>query len=110
MLLWASRMVRTGIERAFGAALRRSLGRSVRGKLAGALVALALQSATATAMLAMSFVARGLLLATPALFLMLGADLGSAIAVQVLSLDASWLWPTLLLVGVALFLGSEERI
>jgi phosphate:Na+ symporter len=113
LLLWASRMVRTGIERAFGAALKWALSRSVssapRATLAGILIALALQSATATSMLAMSFVASGLLLATPALRLMLDADLGSALAVQVLSLDLSWLWPTLLLFGVVVFLGSEDR-
>jgi phosphate:Na+ symporter len=73
------------------------------------MVALALQSATATALLAMGFVASGLLATAPGLAIMLGADVGSALAVQVLSLDLGWLTSLLLLIGVTLFLVSEDR-
>ena len=113
LLLWAARMVRTGIERAYGAHLRRTLAYAARGRArafgAGVMVALALQSATATALLAMGFVTSGLLAAAPGLAIMLGADVGSALAVQVLSLDLGWLTSLLLLVGVTLFLASEGR-
>jgi phosphate:Na+ symporter len=113
LLLWAARMVRTGIERAYGPALRRTLAYASRGRGrafgAGVGVALALQSATATALLAMGFVAGGLLATAPGLAIMLGADVGSALAVQVLSLDLRWLSPLLLLVGVTLFLCTTER-
>lgn len=113
LLLWAARMVRTGIERAFGPALRRNMARAVGGRgrafASGLVVSLALQSATATALLAMGFVASGVMATAPALAAMLGADLGSALAVMVLSLDLSWLSPLLLLAGVILFMGSEVR-
>jgi phosphate:Na+ symporter len=113
LLLWAARMVRTGIERAYGAHLRRTLAYAARGRIrafgAGVMVALALQSATATALLAMGFVASGLLATAPGLAIMLGADVGSALAVQVLSLDLGWLTSLLLLIGVTLFLVSEDR-
>jgi phosphate:Na+ symporter len=113
LLLWASRMVRTGIERAYGAGLRRSLayaaGNRVRAFGTGVGVAVALQSATATALLAMGFVASGMLATVPALAIMLGADVGSALAVQVLSLDLRWLMPLLLLSGVVLFLCTQDR-
>lgn len=111
LLLWAARMVRTGIERAYGAHLRRTLAYAARGRTRafGVMVALALQSATATALLAMGFVASGLLATAPGLAIMLGADVGSALAVQVLSLDLGWLTSLLLLIGVTLFLVSEDR-
>ena len=113
LLLWAARMVRTGIERAYGAGLRRTLARAASGKtsaaLGGLFVALALQSAAATALVVMSFVSTGALSTIPGLAVMLGADLGSALAVQILSLDLSWLSPLLLLLGVILFLTSSER-
>ena len=113
LLLWAARMVRTGIERAYGAHLRRTLAYAARRRTrafgVGVLVALALQSATATALLAMGFVASGLLATAPGLAIMLGADVGSALAVQVLSLDLGWLTSLLLLIGVTLFLVSEDR-
>ena len=41
------------------------------------------------------------------LALLLGADLGSALVVRVLSFDLSWLVPVLILVGGALFLKFE---
>jgi len=106
-------MVRTGIERAYGPALRRHMARAVaaRGRafVSGLVVSLALQSATATALLAMGFVASGLMASAPALAVMLGADVGSALAVMVLSLDLRWLSPLLLIIGVVTFMGSGAR-
>ena len=56
LLLYAVHMVRTGMERAHGAALRRLLGEAKRGQLkaagGGAVMAVMLQSSTAVAMLA----------------------------------------------------------
>ncbi|MCB1808321.1 MAG: Na/Pi cotransporter family protein, partial [Candidatus Competibacteraceae bacterium] len=56
LLLWATRMVRTGIERAYGVYLRRLLQHAARNRLAafssGLAAATILQSATATALLA----------------------------------------------------------
>src|SRR5690606_6774015 len=89
LLLWAVRMVRTGVERSHEPTLRRILrdnrGSRLRAAGIGALVAAALQSSTAVAMLAAGFLGTGTLSLAAALTLMLGADLGSAVAVQVLS-------------------------
>jgi phosphate:Na+ symporter len=68
-----------------------------------------LQSATAVAVLAAGFAAGGLLAAGPAMALLLGADLGSALVVQVLSLDLSWLMPFLLIAGGWMFLKGTGR-
>src|SRR3546814_21040778 len=43
-----------------------------------------------------------------ALAVMLGADVGSTLVVQVLSLDVSWLSPLFLLTGVVGFLNTED--
>jgi phosphate:Na+ symporter len=113
LLLWATRMVRTGIERVFGSGLRRLLGRSTQNRLsalgAGIAITAAIQSSTATALLTASFVSARMLASTAALAVMLGADLGSTFVVQLLSFDLSWLSPALLVPGVALFLISHER-
>lgn len=113
LLLWATRMVRTGIERAFGTALRNVLGYAARNRITafgtGLGVAAALQSSTATALLAVALVSKGLLQTSPALALMLGADLGSTMVVQALSFDIAWLSPGLILTGVVLFLSTEGR-
>jgi phosphate:Na+ symporter len=114
LLLWATRMIRTGIMRAYGARLRRVLGRSTKNRLGafamGAGVAGLVQSSTATALLAVSFAASGLIAIAPGLAVMLGADVGSTLVVQVLSFDVSWLAPAFVLAGVAAFLGSSSPL
>jgi phosphate:Na+ symporter len=104
LLLWGTRMVRTGIMRVFGADLRHLLRVSLRNRfaafLAGVGVTGILQSGTATALVVASFAGRGLVDTAPALAVMLGADLGSTLVAQVLSLNLHWLAPVLVLIGV----------
>lgn len=110
LLLWGMRMVRTGVLRAFGAELRHFLRVSLRNRFAafaaGLGVTAILQSSTATAIVAASFAGRGLVETAPALAVMLGADLGTSLVAQVLSLDVHWLAPLLILVGVTVYLGA----
>jgi len=112
LLLWATRMVRTGVMRAYGSDLRHFLGRSTRNRMSacamGLGVATVLQSSTATALLAVSFAGRGLVEIGPSLAIMLGADVGSTLVVQVLSFDISWLSPALILIGVVSFLAGPS--
>ena len=104
LLLWGLRMVRTGIMRAFGGDLRRTLGRAMssrpRAFASGVGVTALLQSSTATALMVASFAERGLVATAPALAVMLGADVGTALVAQILSVDVSWLSPLLVLLGV----------
>jgi phosphate:Na+ symporter len=66
-----------------------------------------LQSSTATALLLGSFASRGLIALPIALAAMLGADIGTSVAAQILSLDLKWLWTVLLGIGVITFLSSS---
>ena len=71
LLLWGMRMVEVGVNQAFGADLRRMIGRSTRNPLLALLVGLGvtglLQSSTATALMTVSFVRHGLVATAPAL-------------------------------------------
>lgn len=111
LLIWAVRMVRTGVVRAFGSSLRAVLASATRNRtmaaFAGAGVTVLMQSATATAMLLTSFSRSGLVPLAMALAVVLGADVGSAIAAQLLSLDVSYLWPVFVTAGVFMFLSME---
>src|SRR5690606_20476226 len=113
LLLWAVRMVRTGVERSQEPALKRALRESRGGRLRtagiGAAIAVFLQSSTAVAVLAAGFAGSGVLTLATGLAVMLGADLGSAIVVQILSIDLSWLVPVLLIAGGALFFRGTSR-
>ena len=113
LLLYAVRMVRTGIERAHGAALRDRLqgasGNRVTAALAGVGLAAVLQSATAVGVLAAGFAASGIVTVSTGLAALLGADLGSALVVRLLALDLAELAPVLILIGCVLFLKVEAR-
>jgi phosphate:Na+ symporter len=112
LLLWSTRLVRTGVERAFGERLRRLIARStdrpVKAFGAGIAVAAALQSSTATALLVGAFAERGLLTLAPALAIMLGADVGTTLVVQALTFDLKAFIPILIIAGVAAFMLSES--
>src|SRR5271154_4223432 len=107
LLLWGVHMVQSGIQRAFGPHLRRFLGRTLRSRLpaflAGLGVTAVLQSSTATGLMAASFAAGGLVDLVPALAVMLGANVGTTLIVQLLSLDLSSVTPALILLGVLMF-------
>jgi len=107
LLLWGLRMVRSGIMRAFGTELRRILSTALRNRflalLAGIGVTALLQSSTATGLLMTSFAARGLVDLVPALAVMLGANVGTTLIVQVLSFDVSAVAPVLFVVGLVAF-------
>jgi phosphate:Na+ symporter len=107
LLLWGLRMVRTGVLRAYGGDLRRVLGRSMSNRFSalfsGLGIAMVLQSSTATALMAASFASRGLVHTAPALAIMLGADVGTTLVVQIFSFKLDWLSPLLILIGVIAF-------
>jgi phosphate:Na+ symporter len=111
LLLWGVRMVRTGMTRAFGAALRRAIATHARTRLgaffAGFGITGVLQSSTATTLLLASFAARGLIALPLALAVILGADVGSAVVAQAFSLDVKWLWTVLVALGVLVFMSTE---
>ena len=112
LLLWGVRMVRTGLTRAFGAALRRAIGACSRNRFtafAGGLgLTGVLQSSTATALLLASFAGRGLISLSIALAVMLGANVGTTLTAQVLSFDLNWVSPLMIAAGVIGFLSSEN--
>ena len=107
LLLWGLHMVHSGVVRAFGADLRRLLGIALQNRfrafLTGAFVTAVLQSSTATGLMAASFVTAGTVDLVPALAVMLGANVGTTLVVQVLSFNIAVVTPVLLLMGVIAF-------
>jgi phosphate:Na+ symporter len=107
LLLWGVRMVQTGVQRAFGARLRSTLGHALQNRfkafLVGAGVTAILQSSTATGLMITGFAAGGLVELVPALAVMLGANVGTTLIVQVLSFNVNEAAPALILIGVMMF-------
>ena len=107
LLLWGLHMVHSGVVRAFGSDLRRLLGIALHNRfrafLTGAFVTAVLQSSTATGLMAASFVTAGTVDLVPALAVMLGANVGTTLVVQILSFNITVITPVLLLSGVIAF-------
>ena len=107
LLLWGVHMVQTGVQRALGAKLRGLLGVALRNRfqafLAGIGVTAVLQSSTATGLMVTGFAAGGLMDLVPALAVMLGANVGTTLIVQLLSFHVAEVAPALILIGVLMF-------
>jgi phosphate:Na+ symporter len=116
LLIWAVRLVRTGVERGFAAPMRIWLRQSAKNRVlaagTGMGAAVLLQSSTAVAVLVSNFVSKGGLATATGLAILLGADVGSAIVTQLLMVRQPLLIPLLLVIGVTVFLrgeGSDTR-
>jgi phosphate:Na+ symporter len=107
LMLWGLHMVHSGVMRAFGADLRRVLAIALKNRiiafLAGLGVTAALQSSTATAIMTASFSATGAISLASALAIMLGANVGTTLIVQLLSFDITAIAPLLLVIGLVAF-------
>lgn len=103
LLLWGVNMVSVGLNRAFGTTLRRVISHSTSNRFkafaVGIGVATLLQSSTAASMIVSAFAARNVITITGAIAVMLGADVGTTLAAQFMSLNVAWLIPVLLVVG-----------
>lgn len=113
LLLYAVRLVRTGISRAYGASFKRIVTRNEsppRAAIIGLMLAILLQSSAAVTILVSEFAAVGAIGLAGGIAVVIGADLGSALIVKVLSLRVDWLSPILLAVGGALFLKTQAKV
>src|ERR1700683_5347878 len=114
LLLWGLHMVLSGVLRAFGHDLRRLLGKALRNRFsafaAGLGLTALLQSSTATGLMTTSLAADGVVSLVPALAIMLGANVGTTLIVQLLSFDISAVAPALLVVGVVTFRAGGQSL
>jgi phosphate:Na+ symporter len=111
LLIWGVHMVQTGVNRAFGPHLRRTLSYALSNRIkafaAGLGVTAVLQSSTATGLMVTSFTAGALVDLVPALAVMLGANVGTTLIVQALSFNVSSVSFLFVLLGVLMFRQSS---
>ena len=115
LLLWGLHMVQSGILRAFGPELRRFLSKTLQNRMAAFAAGLGLtallQSSTAAGLMATSFVSEGVVALVPALAIMLGANVGTTLIVQILSFNISAAAPVLFVLGLVAFRsGGRSRL
>lgn len=113
LLLFATRMVRTGVERAYGDVLRHKLRNTMRNPilavLAGTALAIAFQSSTAVTLLVGSFAGAGIVSGIAGQLAVRGAEIGSALVIKILTFDLTLLVPLCLVAGTTMFLATDRR-
>jgi phosphate:Na+ symporter len=114
LLLWGLHMVLSGVLRAFGPDLRRFLGKALRNRftafVAGLGLTALLQSSTATGLMTTSLAADGAVSLVPALAIMLGANVGTTLIVQVLSFNIAAAAPVLFIIGLITFRAGGQSL
>jgi len=112
-MLFATRMVKTGVERAYGDLLRHRLRATMRNPimavLAGCGLAIALQSSTAVTLLVGSFAGAGIVSGAAGQLAVRGAEIGSALVAKLLTFDLTLLVPLCLIAGTVMFMATERR-
>ncbi|MBX4335076.1 Na/Pi cotransporter family protein [Bartonella raoultii] len=113
LLLWATRMIRTGVERAYGERLKYKMRHVISNPFFaisfGLFTAMILQSSTAITLLVGSFVESGFVSGLAGLMAVRGGELGSAFVVKILSYNLTIVVPLCLLTGTCIFMTTEKR-
>ena len=103
LLLYGVRLVGEGLQRAVGARLRHVLasltGNRVKALLVGAGATAVLQSSSATTVMLVGFASTGLLSLRQTMGVILGADIGTTVTVQLLAFDVLALSPLIVFAG-----------
>ncbi|MFQ6013874.1 MAG: Na/Pi cotransporter family protein [Anaerolineae bacterium] len=113
LLLYGMHTVGRGMQRAAGARMRRLMGRltanPLRGMGIGALVTATLQSSSATTVMLVGFVSTGILELEQTLGVILGADIGTTITVQLIAFNIVQYSVLLIAIGVPMMLATKQR-
>src|SRR5438105_12635297 len=114
LLLYGVRLVGEGLQRAAGARLRHLLstltGNRFKALLVGAGVTAMLQSSSATTVMLVGFASAGLLTLRQTIGVILGADIGTTVTVQLLAFDLLQLSPLVVFLGWVLYVAGRGTI
>ncbi|HYK97776.1 MAG TPA: Na/Pi cotransporter family protein [Candidatus Acidoferrales bacterium] len=114
LLLYGVRLVGEGLQRAAGTRLRHLLstltGNRLKALLVGAGVTAVLQSSSATSVMLVGFASAGLLSLRQTIGVILGADIGTTVTVQLLAFDLLALSPLVVFIGFVLWASARGTI
>lgn len=105
LFLYGMQMMSTGLEAAAGNKMKIILEKITAnrfvGVLVGALITAVIQSSSATTVMVVGFVNAGMMTLSQAVWIIMGANIGTTITGQLLTLDVGMMAPLLTFVGVA---------
>ncbi len=96
----------TGLEAAAGSKMKGILEKLTAnrfvGVLVGALITAVIQSSSATTVMTVGFVNAGMLTLSQAVWVIIGANIGTTITGQIIALNMDWIGPVFAIIGVVL--------
>ncbi|MDO4272208.1 MAG: Na/Pi cotransporter family protein [Eubacteriales bacterium] len=114
LFLYGMQMMSSGLEMAAGNKMKQILEKltsnRVKGVLAGAAITAVIQSSSATTVMVVGFVNSGLMTLNQAVWVIMGANIGTTITGQLIALDIGVIAPLIAFLGVAaiLFIKNEK--
>ena len=114
LFLYGMQMMSTGLEAAAGnkmkSILEKLTSNRIKGVLVGAVITAVIQSSSATTVMVVGFVNSGLMTLKQAVWIIMGANIGTTITGQLIALDIGAIAPLFAIVGVAvmMFVKNEK--
>lgn len=114
LFLYGMQMMSSGLEAAAGNKMKTILEKltsnRIKGVLVGAGITAVIQSSSATTVMVVGFVSAGLMTLNQAVWVIMGANIGTTVTGQLIALDVSAVAPLITFVGVVMtvFLKSEK--
>ena len=112
LFLYGMQMMSSGLEAAAGNRMKRILEKltsnRILGVLVGAGITAVIQSSSATTVMVVGFVNSGMMTLRQAVWIIMGANIGTTITGQLIALDVGLLAPLFALVGVAMIVSLKK--
>ena len=113
LFLYGMTVMSEGLEKSAGNKLERIIeklsGNVFKGVLLGTLVTVVIQSSSATTVMVVGFVNAGIMNLTQAIGVIMGANIGTTITAQLVSINLTMLAPVAIAIGVAFKLFSKKN-
>ncbi|NLL79693.1 MAG: Na/Pi cotransporter family protein [Clostridiales bacterium] len=113
LFLYGMQMMSGGLEAAAGnrmkSILEKLTSNRIKGVLVGAAITAVIQSSSATTVMVVGFVNSGLMSLTQAIWIIMGANIGTTITGQLIALDISAIAPFIAFAGVVLVVFTKNE-
>lgn len=113
LFLYGMTIMSDGLEKSAGNKLEKIIekvsGSLIKGIITGAVVTCVVQSSSATTVMVVGFVNAGIMSLTQAIGIIMGANIGTTITAQLVSIDVSLLAPVAIITGMAIKMFSKNR-
>ena len=112
LFLYGMNLMGDGLQKSAGSKLKRIIelltSNVIMGVLVGMVVTMVIQSSSATTVMVVGFVNAGIMSLTQEIGVIMGANIGTTITAQLVSLDVDFLAPVALGIGIVIYMFSNK--